>query len=66
MKTEYLNDLQFAARRVLELSAYIDEIAECPRRSCERKAEIIESAYALKRWWAANYRELKYGKERTH
>jgi hypothetical protein len=66
MKTEYLNDPEFAARRVLELSAYIDEIAECPRRSVERKAEIIESAYALKRLWAAHYRDLKYGKERTH
>lgn len=51
--------LEFAARRVLEISAYIDEITDCPTRSTERKAELIASAYELKKVWAEIYRELR-------
>lgn len=50
---------ELAARRVLDISEYIDEITECPRRSAARKAELIESAYAFKKVWMGIYNELK-------
>lgn len=60
-----LNDPAFCAKRVRELAEYMEQICNCPRRSLERKAELIESAHSLKVYWSERLRTLKRdGKER--
>jgi hypothetical protein len=60
-----LNDLGYAARRVRELNTYMDSVNACTVRTNERKAELIDSAYALKSFWNLRYNELLHGKEGT-